>query len=243
MVGKMIRRAGLAVGLTGTALVFREAIRLFRETSANEVLRKHWFPTAVLTDSIGDYLPETKENEVIGFGSLLDQILATIPSAEIVPEDELLPGELSAVVFQIGYYFIRAAQKVYHRNRNLDDYKDASPASKEEVQFVREHSDDIFSGCRKKYMVATEISANVVNYAAEEMHYVCNTIQPVGYSWHEEITAIITAKKGSLLSTRHEHLWVCITWYGESDTVETWYDLNWDGKTSTFSRSTNPYRV
>ena len=130
-----------------------------------------------------------------------------------------------AIVVQIGFFFIRIAQKAYYRQEGSYYANRKRPIENAKKTFVLDHAVDWTGERSKEIAIVTEISANTVNYAADEMINVCSTEEPLGYSWYEAVTEIATAKKNPFLSVKHEHLLICITWFGNSNTTATWYDL------------------
>jgi len=147
-------------------------------------------------------------------------------------DDELLPGELSAVTFRIGCYTVRSAERVYHRERDGEDM--APVNNKEDLVYVKglnaSNSIRLFDPeLKKKYYFTQEIMArhnsDPEGAFAGDFKYVCRSLGQFGFVASEDIAFICTLKEGTSLSDEHASLFVFIRYMGDSFSSESWYRL------------------
>ena len=155
---------------------------------------------------------------------------------EKVKEEELLQGELSAYVYQVGCYIVRNALRVYKIYEHGYCPEKEQPASIEEVALVRKDIVDEERAFMGFYLwsdelrITNEISAKHMMDSGGDFKYICRATQARNYRWSETISCICTAKKNLFMSNQQASLFVCNTYVGDSFSVETWYKLSADGK-------------
>ena len=167
----------------------------------NSTIREHWHRTAVFTDSWED-----KEEKA-------------------VPANELLPGELSAVLFQVGCYTVRSAQRVYRVNQ---DYTEM-PATLEELETYKNHR-NVFDGWLGNLRLVHEISARHHDGPEREFILVDGAKNAHNCYWSEEIQSIYTAKKDASIPDENASLFVYKFWIGSSHSVDYWSKLDPTGR-------------
>ncbi len=186
--------------------------------SLDNPIRKHWSRTAVVTDSWRG--KEGREAE------------------------ELLPGELSAVVFEVGCYTVRSAQRVYQIYEPGYSPEKETPASPEEAALVRKDISQraravMFgaSSWRNKLRVTHEISARRKDSPDSPFTVICRAAESRdgGRSWSERIAEVFTAKKHIAMPDKDACLFVCNLYVGDSFSVDTWYKLDPAGKIQTLT--------
>lgn len=175
-----------------------------------DVITKHWNRSAVLTDA---WRRGTNEQEVT--------------------EAELLPGELSAVTFQVGCYTVRSASRVYRVHKPGYSPELEAPASREEVAFFKNVSPvhvgaPAFNG--RLLRITNEISARHNANPNNAFTDVCRAAKSTSYKWSEQIGAICSAKEHDLIPDEYASLFVCNTYMGDSFSSSTWYKLDPTGK-------------
>lgn len=196
------------------------------------VIRKHWNSTAVFT---GAWRLSSKKQEL--------------------KETELLPGELSAVVCKVGCYIVRSAQRVYKIHELGYEPSLENPASKEEIELVREYVRRVkAAGGLAGYLaiaiagmplpclslggglrIALEISARHHADPTPQYTFVCKATQAGNANWIESIKCICTAKKHTRISNECASLFVLSHYEGNSFGADTWYKLDPTGKITTLS--------
>lgn len=220
--------------------LYERANEIFEKKGNLWMLKKHWSPLAVITDDFKKHMPMTGASEMVMYRSKLDQVMRTVPDAVLIPDDKLLPGELSAAEFCIGEYKVRLSEKAYHRSDKSFPAENKTPVLEKAItDRIKKSNGFLDFDMRENYMITTAVSANTKKHASEEMYPVCETVQAKGFRWWEEITEIVTAKRKPF--SKHDHLFVSITWYGMDNTTETWYDLNRKGEVRSFTRNTVPF--
>lgn len=167
-----------------------------------------------------------------------------------VPAERLLPSELSAVLFQVGCYTVRSAQRVYQICEPGYSPERETPASSEEVELVQKdiaHNANrlgltVYGGYgwspwQNRLRVTHEISARHQDSPDSLFTVICRAAQSRdgGISWSERITAVLTAKKHLAVPGKSASLFVCNRYVGSSFSSDTWYKLDPDGKTETLS--------
>lgn len=191
-----------------------------------ETLRKHWSSSVVMTD---DYTSEKNEQEIA--------------------EEDLLPGELAAVTFQIGCYTIRSAQRVYRAYDPGYDPEKEVPATDEDIKSLREKG---FLGyvprpsslsyakagterLENRLRMTHEISARYKDTAKDQFTYICRAAEARNRHWSESIEAICTVKENADAADEHASLLVLNTFMGDSHDADTWYKLDPDGTMTTLT--------
>ena len=194
-----------------------------RSSFSKNTIYKHWSRNAVFTGSW-----DTRECR-----------------GEKVKEEELLLGELSAYVYQVGCYTVRSAWRVYKIYEPGYCPEKEQPASMEEVEMVkkdivREEMAFIgFYSWRNELRITNEISARHNKDLGADFKYICRTTEARNHSWSEIISCICAAKKHMFMSNQEASLFVCNTYVGDSFSAETWYKLSADGTTK--SMRLHPY--
>ena len=184
---------------------------------AELTLRTHWKPLAVFT---GFWHPDHGKQ---------------------VSEDELLPGELSAVTFKVGRYTVRSAQRVYqiHEPGYIPEME--TPASSEDVELVRKGIAPVnpglqlnfttttgigFQPWRDRLRVTHEISARHQDSPSGAFTMICRAAEARNYAWTEHIGMITAAKEHIAVPDKQASLFVCSTYVGDSFSADTWYKLD-----------------
>lgn len=197
-----------------------------KDEQAIDVIRKHWSSSAILMDiwrPLQSYIciktdtwspPERDKRELT--------------------EAELLPGELSADIIQVGCYTVRSAQRVYRIHEPSYSPELEILANHEEVELVRRKciiGDPLSDNTRSVSLyvdglrVVTEISAKHSSNPNSTFTYICRAAHARDYYWAEHIGAICTAKEYELIPDKYASLFVCNTFVGSSFSTETWYKL------------------
>lgn len=175
-----------------------------------DVIRKHWNRAAVLTAA---WRSITNEQEV--------------------SEAELLPGELSAVTYQVGCYTIRSAWRVYRVYKPGYNPELETPANQEEVEYFKNISPTHVGAPKfndQLLRITNEISAKHNSNPNNRFSYICRAAQSIHYSWSEQIKAVYTAKEHNLIPDEYASLFVCNTYVGDSFCADSWYKLDPTGK-------------
>lgn len=182
-----------------------------------ELIRKHWKTEAVFTDA---WRPGADERKV--------------------PEEELLPGELSAVVFQVGCYTVRSAQRVYRIHGPEYAPELETPADNEEVEMVRKdletgvemrkEADCEAAAWDEKLRVTNEISARHNSDPNTEFIYICRAAETRNASWYEYIGDIYVVKDNAHIPDEYASLLVYSHYEGRSFGFDMWYKFGPTGK-------------
>jgi len=164
--------------------------------------------------------------------------------AHLLSDDDLLPGELSAHIYKIGYYAVRSAKKVYMIPEGDRGYnpQNEMPASKECLSNLKENENNgcklLGFGINHNHRVAHEISGRHNNDSNDAFvgcfKYICRATEARNLSWRESIQCIVAVKDSSL-SDETASLFVCRQYMGSSFSSHTWYELNYRGLVSEFS--------
>lgn len=162
-------------------------------TPSIDVIRKHWNRAAVLTDA---WRRGTNEQEVT--------------------EAELLPGELSAVTFQVGCYTVRSANRVY---------RDGTPIIRAEEKESWEYMRSgiiCLPGCGMEFRqeISARHNANPNNLFTYICHANYHIKDPGG------IASILTAKEHKLIPDEYASLFI-------SDMYDHWHKFDPTGKITT----------
>lgn len=143
---------------------------------------------------------------------------------QIVPEDELLTGEISAVIRKIGCYSVRMSWRAYV-------YKDNQiiPADKKNIKIVREilNRDCLCLNLPKGLSVKYEISAKHINSPVKDYLYIYDIpINPLCMPF----TGICLVKENKSIPDEYTSLLVYDRYINSSFSVDTWYKLAPTGK-------------
>lgn len=196
-----------------------------------DILRCHYNSSVIFTDAI-----------------CLDK-----PEREL-RENELRAGELSAVVFRVGYYMVRSALRIYKLVYDADcDRETEVPADKEEVEAVKkggfgkdfhkmfareiyfENVDTAtFSLWKDGLLVYHEISARHCEKPSNECIYVCRAAQSMSPDWCEYIGDIYTVKADDLIPDADASLIVYSHYESSSFGMDTWHKLDPNGNLKEF---------
>lgn len=190
------------------------------DTGSKDLIRIHWSSSVVFTDA---WHPGINEQEFT--------------------EAELLPGELSAVIFTVGCYIVRNAKRVYRIPEHGCGQGLTIPADREETELVRkdvEHEDAhrkilMYPTWRDKLEVVQEISARRKASPSSVFTIVCSVAQSTSSNWSEFVRTICTAKEHDLIPDEYVSLLVCSHYVGSSFGADTWYKLDPTGKITTLS--------
>jgi len=173
---------------------------LFRTPDA-QAIRKHWSKEAVVTGSW-----QGKE-------------------AREVPAGQLLPGELSAALCEVGCYTVRSAQRVYRVNQ---DYTE-TPACAEELEAYKSQweTDWVMSdGWLGDLRLVHEISARHHDGPEREFILVDGARNAHRCYWMESINAIYAAKENASVPDEYASLFVNKFWMGDSHSADYWRKLD-----------------
>lgn len=193
-------------------------------------IRKHWGQSVVFTDT--SYPARVERAGLFRSGELW---LTWYPDwAQELTAEELLPGEISAALFNVGCYTVRSAQWAC-------EYQGESmiPASQEKVEFIRKYfadNSDAIMGpfyswpWRYEQRVTHKISARHNSNPDGSFIYVCDAPSD---SWSLFIGAIYTAKENRFMPDEYASLFVHSVYSGSSFSSDTWYKLDPTGKIST----------
>ena len=191
-------------------------------------IRKHWKPTAVFTGTWN------------------------LRNGKNVPESELLPGELSAIVHQVGCYTVRSALRVYKISELGYCPELEVPATSVEMEIVKKEFDKMkemqFDAMKMGFSFAYpcllqewcenlrithEISARHKADTQGSFTYITRAAQARHFQWSESISHICTAKDHLLTADKCASLFVCNTYMGDSFSADTWYKLSPTGGITT----------
>ena len=191
-----------------------------------ELIRGHWSGTAVFTDA-WDHRTDGQK----------------------LPEEELLPGEVSAVTFKVGCYTVRSAQRVYKVHEPGYSPELEIPAGKEEVDLVKKEvgADPAGVCCvarggllglgkwRDTLRLTHEISARHDSEPSGRFIYICRAAQARNASWSEGIGSIYTVKESEAVPDEYSSLLVCNSFVGSSFSSNIWYKLAPTGRITRLS--------
>ena len=178
-----------------------------------------------------------------------------------VSEEELLPGEIEAVTFQVSGYTVRSALRVY-TIQDPDGYfaEVGKPARKNDVEIVRkdlvsgegnekviETRDNIFAvwgnihacvSClpawRDKLRITHEISARYNSNPDRPFTYICRAADPMNGKWFEYIGDIYVVKERAADPDESASLLIHFAFTSDFYGVDTWYKFESDGEITTF---------
>ncbi len=173
-----------------------------------------------------------------------------------IPDEELLPGEIAAVTFQVGSYTVRSALRVYtiHDSDWYLSEPDA-PAEREDVERVRKDlswdkaggkdiraGDSIFaawgnrevcaettSAWRERLRLTHEVSARHASSPDGAFTYICRAADPMNGRWFEYIGDIYAVKETEDIPDECASLLVYFVFTSDFYGVDTWYRFEPDG--------------
>lgn len=209
--------------------------------------------------NLGDILHNCyKQNIVYGSKTLCthlgEQIVFTgvymyEQEGDEIKGSELLEGEISASIFEIGDYLIRCAQRLYQDNDRIR-YTERIPATRDMINeyminnsvidFIRGRS----VGLRKCYEISVRYIGEKENASSDEWKYICLATDSA--SWSESIDFMATVKKNNFESNKTAHLFVQKRFIGSSYTVDYWYQLTPDGNMTEYIEhpySSEPFKI
>ena len=73
----------------------------------------------------------------VGDDTVFTSVWVDVTEENRLEDDELLPGELSAVTFTLGCYTVRSAERVYKVPVKDEDYENPVPADDKDLAFVK----------------------------------------------------------------------------------------------------------
>ncbi len=178
-----------------------------------------------------------------------------------VSDEELLPGEIEAVTFQVGCYTVRSALRVY-TIQDPDWYlaEVREPADKDDVEMVRKDLAPVngtetvtgtkesilaswgnlytFAGnipqWRDKLRITHEISAKHNFKCDMPFTYICRAADPMNGKWFEYIGDIYAVKERDTVPDESASLLIYLAFSSDFYGVDTWYRFDPDGKIATF---------
>ena len=178
-----------------------------------------------------------------------------------VPEEDLLPGEIEAVTFQVGCYTVRSALRVYTiQDPDWCLAEISEPADKEEVDMVRKdlvlgQGDEKVAGTKKsifaswgntynftgyiplwrdKLRITHEISAKHNSNRDKPFTYICRASDPMNGKWFEYIGDIYVVKENDAVPDESASLLIYFVFTSDFCGADTWYRFDPDGKIATF---------
>lgn len=179
-----------------------------------------------------------------------------------VSDEELLPGEIKAVIFQIGCYMVRSALRVY-TIQDPDWYlaEVGKPVDKEDIEMVRKdlalgkgdekvarEKRSIFASWgassvfadhiplwRDKLRITHEISAKYNFNHDMPFTYICRASDPVNGRWFEYIGDIYAVKERDTVPDEKASLLIYFVFTSDFYGVDTWYQFDPDGNVRSFS--------
>ena len=162
--------------------------------------------------------------------------------------EELLPGELSAVVFQVGCYTVRSARRVYRlREPGLGQEPDG-PAGQADTESVRKDMGSTYGGTAGyaegsmaasgvmypswsgRLCIVHEISARHGADPGNAFTVVCRVLQPVSADGCGYIGDIYAVRENDTVPDEAASLIVYSHYEGNSSGTDTWYRLAPDGR-------------
>lgn len=202
----------------------------FRENDES-IIREYWGQHTVFTDAWNtDHFAEGEQVRGTEFRELT--------------EEELLPGELSAVTFRVGCYIVRKALRVYNIHGPVYSPELETPAKETDVALVRKDL-NLDNGCtvglglrpswEDRLRVTQEISARHCDSPSSNFTYICRAAEARDHRWCEIIGPIYTAKVSAAIPDEYASLLVCLTFMGSSHTDDTWHRLDPTGKITTLT--------
>lgn len=148
------------------------------------------------------------------------------------------------MLFQVGCYTVRSAQRVYQIYDPGYSPERETPATPEEVALVQKDMSQgpvaLMLGAfswQGRLRITHEISARHQDSPDSPFTVICRATQSRdgGRSWSERIMAVLTAKKHLAMPDKSASLFVCNVYIGDSFSSDTWYKLDPDGKIKTLS--------
>lgn len=137
--------------------------------------------------------------------------------------EELLPGELSAVVFQVGCYTVRSARRVYRlREPGLGQEPD-EPAGQADTESVRKDMGSTYGGTAGYAEGSMADPGNAFTV-------VCRVLQPVPADGCGYIGDIYAVRENDTVPDEAASLIVYSHYEGSSSGTDTWYRLAPDGR-------------
>lgn len=177
-----------------------------------KMLRKHWSSYAVVTDEYNSDI-----------------------QVEEVQEKDLLEGELSAQIFQIGCYVVRSAQRVYTMHTPGYNPEKEFPVDDETLERIKKEKHRVRGYFQDEYRITHEISAKHISEQESDFTYICRAAHARNYSWDEVIDSICTAKETNDFTDESASLFVRNTYIGSSSSVDTWYKFDPTGGKETLT--------
>lgn len=178
-----------------------------------------------------------------------------------VSDEELLPGEIEAVTFQVGCYTVRSALRVY-TIQDPDWYlaEVREPADKDDVEMVRKdlalgkrdekaagEKRSIFASWgnlsvfadhiplwRDKLRITHEISAKLNSNRDMPFTYICRAADPMNGKWFEYIGDIYAVKERDTVPDESASLLIYLAFSSDFYGVDTWYRFDPEGAITTF---------
>lgn len=185
------------------------------------VIQERWKQTVVFTDAL--------HIEAWEWGEI----------GKKVPENELLPGELSTVIFSAGCYTVRSAQRVYRICGPVYIPEEETPASWEETELVKKDITPmgtirpLVPAWCDELRVTHEISARHNDAPKGKFTYICRAAEAQNGRGKEHISAIYSVKESEFIPDEYASLMVCLAFAGDSHGSDTWYKFDPTGKITT----------
>lgn len=153
-----------------------------------------------------------------------------------LPENELLPGEISASITAMGKYIVRSSQRVYEIKCTNDQYAEV-PVSSEIVQQFKGITMFSFQMQRKlKEINNYDINIYHEIYVKQEedegsdfIRLARARVSRTG-AWSESISEIFLAKENKTVPDEMASLLAHVSWIGDSHSTDTWFKFDSNGK-------------
>lgn len=162
----------------------------------------------------------------------------------MIPESELLPGELMSATFKVGYYTVCSTLKAYGTSGAGGSLAAGLPASKDEVEILRKDIgwENAYHGTAVsghlppwtgKLCITHEISAKHDLGPYSRFLQICRTILSRGTGEYEYIGDIYAVKGDGGIPNEGASLLVYSHYESSISGMDTWYRLDPSGKITT----------
>lgn len=146
-------------------------------------------------------------------------------------DSELLEGELSACVFQVGCYAIRSSHHLYQDTEEVH-YSKKIPATQEVITSYKESGEDVaalllMDEVREVHEISAKLHTAGAVPSIEGWKDIC--LAAASMRWSECVSFIGTVKSNASISDEQAELFVLKTYIGDSFGVDHWYKLGLDG--------------
>ena len=164
---------------------------------------------------------------------IIDNITDPNGFGKVLEENELWDGELDAIVYTVGCYSVRIANRAYRKTEYVEKHG-YRPATREELIEIRNGDPAkirllwggyLFGGVIVRDVFAAYIGEGKPN----DYRYICHVRCPQSCIFPESITFIATVKNSRFEPDACADLFVRCFYMGSSCTSEEWYAFSKDG--------------